>query len=132
MQRSLAERLLADTAPEGRAALLEQLIDEFEAHGAAEEQTVFADLLGHPAARIPEHVAQHDQASELLLKLKEADGSSAEWVATFEIFAAALERHLKAERSGLLPLCRPLFITNTAELPGSRFRRHKHNKLHSL
>src|SRR3546814_7141910 len=75
MQRSLAERLLADTAPEGRAALLEQLIDEFEAHGAAEEQTIFADLLGHPAARIPEHVAQHDQASELLLKLKEADRS---------------------------------------------------------
>src|SRR3546814_3072196 len=106
MQRSLAERLLADTAPEGRAALLEQLIDEFEAHGAAEEQTIFADLLGHPAARIPEHVAQHDQASELLLKLKEADGSSDEWVATFEIFAAALARRLKAEESDMLPLSR--------------------------
>src|SRR3546814_7205506 len=99
MQRSLAERLLADTAPEGRAALLEQLIDEFEAHGAAEEQTIFAGMLGHPAARIPEHVAQHDQASELLITLKEAGGSRAERVATFENFSAALERHLQAEGS---------------------------------
>src|SRR3546814_6006422 len=58
-----------------------------------------------------------------------SDGSSAEWVATFEIFAAALERHLKAEESDLIPLCRLLFNNERAEALGERFERHKRNEL---
>lgn len=130
VQRDLVGRL-ADgaTAPETSRAVLEQLHGEFECHAAAEEQTLYAEFLGHPTACIRDHVAQHDQVSTLLFQLREMEWNSAEWARAYEDFAAAFERHLKTEESELLPLCRLLLSQDRCESLGEHFAQCKSREL---
>jgi hypothetical protein len=129
-QRSLADRLRDSATPsEDRRALLEELYGEVEAHAAAEEQTLYAEFLADPVARIPEHVEHHDRFGDLLLDLREMECGSAQWNKKLELFTAALERHLNAEEADLIPLGRRVLSEDRCEALGNHFERRKRREL---
>ncbi|HEY9548726.1 MAG TPA: hemerythrin domain-containing protein [Kiloniellaceae bacterium] len=130
MQRRLANSLYdASVSVEVRRNLLDELCGEVEAHAAAEEQTLYAELLGHPDARIREQVEEHDQACESLRHLRDLDMESPQWMATFAAVAAALERHLEAEETRLLPLCQALLSEERAAMLGLRYDEYKRREI---
>src|SRR3546814_11748871 len=70
-------------------------------------------------------VEEHDQACESLRHLRDLDMESPQWMATFAAVAAALERHLEAEETRLLPLCQALLSEERAAMLGLRYDEDK-------
>src|SRR3546814_16368125 len=54
---------------------------------------------------------------------------SPQWMATFAAVAAALERHLEAEETRLLPLCQALLSEERAAMLGLRYDEYKRREI---
>lgn len=116
-QRSLtAEILDAARRLEERRRLFEILCDEIEAHAAAEEQTLYAELLAlsHDQALARRSVAEHDAMAELLDVLSKLEMPSPRWLATFERLKERIDRHLDEEESVTFALARSMISQDRA------------------
>jgi hypothetical protein len=116
----------ADSAPD-RHRLFEMLCDAVEAHGAAAEQSLYAELL----ARAEEEnkwparyaVGVHDMSQLLMLELSDLDMAGEAWRAGFDQLAAYLEDHFRVEAGEISQLARTLCDDEQAARLGDTYER---------
>ena len=110
-QRSLITEILNSARRlEEPHRLFEVLCDEIEAHAAAEEQTLYAELLvlSHDQALAQRSVAEHDAMAESLDALSKLEMPSPGWLSAFETLKERIDRHLDQEESVTFALARSL------------------------
>jgi len=129
-QRELMESI-RNTAPENRERLrlFEELRTELAAHAAAEEQTLYAELLTGAREEIQQGVTSNDTVAELALLLYHLEIGSPQWMATFTDLTAEVERHLDLEEVHLFPRARKLIKRSKAKNLGKRFQQIKLKEL---
>lgn len=120
---------LADTSGDSGECrrLFAALKEEVEAHAAAEEQTLYAELISHAETQeqARHSVSEHKEAADLIDELVEMDMSSSGWIATFNKLREELEHHLDEEEADVLPQARKLIAARRAEALGRAFSRLK-------
>jgi hemerythrin-like domain-containing protein len=105
-------RRIADTTGESdeRKRLFDLLVEDVESHAAAEEQTLYSELIeatkGQPQTR--HSVSEHKKSSDALNELKDTDRSSPAWLATFKTFRDDLEHHMREEEQEVFELSEAL------------------------
>lgn len=103
-QRDLCGFLLQTSGDsEERARLYRELRKEIETHGAAEEETFYAELLRHERTRqwTRGNIAAHQEMTELLADLDETDMGSPAWLSKFWRLREELEHHMDEEEREL-------------------------------
>ncbi|SMF18002.1 hemerythrin domain-containing protein [Pseudobacteriovorax antillogorgiicola] len=99
-QRTLVQ-ILAKTSgdSEGRREIFEKLKNELEAHAAAEEKTLYAEMMRYDNTleKARHSVAEHKELDDLLEKMEETDYSSPAWIAIAKNLEERLIHHLNEE-----------------------------------
>lgn len=115
--RALMGRI-AETEGENsdRKHLFAELLREVESHAAAEEQTLYSELIesveGQPQTR--HSVTEHKQVSDLLEELQDTDMSSPQWLNTFKQLRENLEHHMNEEEEEVFELSEKLIDDDRA------------------
>ena len=88
-----------------RAELFETLRVEISAHAAAEEESLYATMLGNPDLRdeARHSVAEHKEIDDFFGELVELDPASAEWTAKFQEMRHRYEHHIDEEEEEMFP-----------------------------
>ena len=88
-----------------RAVLFETLRVEISAHAAAEEESLYATMLGNPDLRdeARHSVAEHKEIDDFFGELVELDPASAEWTAKFQEMRHRYEHHIDEEEEEMFP-----------------------------
>lgn len=115
-----------DSAPD-RHRLFEMLCDALEAHGAAAEQSLYAEFL----ARAEEEnkwparyaVGVHDMSQFLMLELSDLDMAGEAWRADFGQLAEYLEEHFRVEAGDIFRLAKTLCDDEQAVRLGDEYER---------
>lgn len=99
----LAELAQADRAD--RAGLFEALRVEVSAHAAAEEESLYATMLGNPDLRdeARHSVSEHKEIDDFFGELVELDAESPEWTAKFKEMRHRYEHHIEEEEEEMFP-----------------------------
>ncbi len=99
----LAELAAADSG--ARADLFEALRVEISAHAAAEEESLYATMLGIPDLRdeARHSVSEHKEVDDFFGELTELDPAGAEWTAKFEEMRHRYEHHIDEEEEEMFP-----------------------------
>ena len=92
-------------ASDERKALFDQYKTDATAHAAAEELTLYHDLIGESEMRVyAQHsAADHHKIGELFEELAEADMSSSGWLTRFAVLKEEYLEHLKEEEETIFP-----------------------------
>ena len=127
-QRSLAAAIR--DASENSAemqGLFEVLCAEVEAHAAAEEQTLYAELfaLSQDPAWVRHSVVDHDATCELIDGLSGVEMPRSVWLAKFDRLMDCLERHLDEEESVTFAIARSAISPDRAVELGDGFEKLK-------
>lgn len=105
--------------------------NDLEAHAAAEEQSLYAELIAEeqsqPQAR--HSVSEHKESSDLVEKLDSMDMSSPEWLQTFKTLAEELEHHMTEEERDVFDDAKEMIGDTRAEELATRFRLRKQHEL---
>jgi hypothetical protein len=88
-----------------RKAQFEKLRKELQAHAAAEEESLYATMLGCPDLRedARHSVSEHKEVDDMLGELVEADIDSAEWEETFARMRHRYLHHIDEEEEDMFP-----------------------------
>ena len=108
----------------GRRRLqLMKLSRELDAHTAAEEQTLYADLLALSQDHVlAEHsVSEHDKAFRLITELQHAAPKDS-WISIFENLQSEVLHHLETEERCVLQRARQLIGKEQALRLGRRYK----------
>lgn len=105
-QRELLDRI-ADTSgdtPE-RRELFETLRKELQAHAAAEEETLYATMLGRPDLRdsARHSVSEHKEVDDMLGELVDTDMGSGAWLTKFKEMKDRYLHHIDEEEEEMFP-----------------------------
>jgi hypothetical protein len=129
-QRGLIEKITAPAMDDaGRLSAFEELCEELEAHAAAEEQTLYAELLSLSHEQIEQSVSEHDRVGEMVSQLRDLEPASPQWLSKFALLKQRVEHHLDAEETHLLPFARARIGRRAAKLLGDRFEQVKQQEL---
>ncbi|MFC3213844.1 hemerythrin domain-containing protein [Novosphingobium panipatense] len=104
--RALLEKLGATEAKgEERATLFEELRKELQAHAAAEEESLYATMLGCPELRdeARHSVSEHKEIDDFLGELVEIDTASSEWMTKFKEMRHRYLHHIDEEEEDMFP-----------------------------
>lgn len=90
---------------EKRRKLFEQLRQELQAHAAAEEESLYAEMLGCPDLRdeARHSVAEHKEIDDFLGELLETDMSSSAWLTKFKEMRHRYLHHIDEEEEEMFP-----------------------------
>ncbi|MCB2078501.1 MAG: hemerythrin domain-containing protein [Novosphingobium sp.] len=90
---------------EERRTLFEQLRTELQAHAAAEEESLYATMLGCPDLRdeARHSVAEHKEIDDYLGELMETDMSSGAWLTKFREMRHRYLHHIDEEEEDMFP-----------------------------
>lgn len=93
-----------------RRRLFDLLCDAVEAHGAAAEQTFYAELLARSEDQRPTRraVQVYDEAARLIGELSDMEMADDAWQAGIARLSALLEAHFRAEEGATFALARTL------------------------
>lgn len=129
-QRGLIRSIL-NTALDSRERLelFDELSAELAAHAAAEEQTLFAELLTDSREQIQRSVASNDKIAELALRLRELGDGSPEWLETFADLRTEIESHLQFEETEIFPRVRRVIKRDKARRLARSFVKMKLREL---
>ncbi len=122
-------RRIADTSGDSdeRKRLFDVLLKEVESHAAAEEQTLYSELIesveAQPQTR--HSVSEHKEASDYLEELQATDMSNPAWLMTFKKFQDALEHHMKEEENDVFELSEDVIDDDRAVALGAKFEGRK-------
>lgn len=97
---------LGETTDAGqRAGLFEELRKELQAHAAAEEESLYATMLGNPDLRdeARHSVSEHKEVDDYLGELIKLDPASSEWTETFEKMRHRYLHHIDEEEEDMFP-----------------------------
>ncbi|ABC63095.1 hemerythrin domain-containing protein [Erythrobacter litoralis] len=104
--RALLDKI-GDTSgdSEERRQLLEEFTKEVKSHAAAEEQSIYADMLENPETtdETRHSVAEHHELDELLNDLAATDMSSSAWLQKFKKLDHEYRHHIDEEEEDHFP-----------------------------
>jgi len=126
--RDLMARIIqTEGDSEERRELFKRLLLDVEAHAAAEEQTLYSELIesvkGQPQTR--HSVTEHKEASDLLEELKTSDMSSPGWLITFKKFKENLEHHMTEEENDVFSISQEVIEKDRAKELATKFAGRK-------
>lgn len=123
-QRKLIEEVLQHaTRPTEAWSLLLLLQDELEAHQAAEEQTLYAEIvaLSKDATLVGRSVEEHDGIAHVIATLAESGPDAEGWASNLAVFAECLILHLDHEETVMFRHARSLVSEERAAALVKRF-----------
>lgn len=90
---------------EERRALFEELRKELQAHAAAEEESLYATMLGEPDLRdeARHSVSEHKEIDDFLGELVETDMGSSAWLTKFKEMRHRYLHHIDEEEEEMFP-----------------------------
>ncbi len=90
---------------EERRTLFEQFRIDVTAHASAEEQSLYAEMMGRPelSEDARHSVAEHKELDELIGELVEMDMSSPGWLTKFKTLRHDYEHHIEEEEEEMFP-----------------------------
>ena len=97
---------LGDTSDKAeRSSLFEELRTELQAHAAAEEESLYATMLGDPELRdsARHSVSEHKEIDDYLGEMTELDIVSSEWTSKFEEMRHRYLHHIDEEEEEMFP-----------------------------
>ena len=94
---------------EERRELFTELTKELKGHAAAEEESLYAEMLAEPEVNDPTRhsVAEHHEIDEMLNDLAATDMSTSGWLNKFNKFAHEYRHHIKEEEQDHFPEFEP-------------------------
>ncbi|MEO6093479.1 MAG: hemerythrin domain-containing protein [Novosphingobium sp.] len=103
--RRLLQQIGATDDRSERTSLFETLRKELQAHAAAEEESLYATMLGNPDLRdeARHSVSEHKEIDDFLGELVEADEGSDTWTETFEKMRHRYLHHIDEEEADMFP-----------------------------
>lgn len=104
--RDLLARLAETSgASDERKALFDEFRTEVGAHAAAEEESLYATMLGKPDLRedAVHSVSEHKEISDMLGELADIDMASPAWMAKFKVLRHDYEHHIEEEEDEMFP-----------------------------
>ncbi len=128
LHREMLEKIVetvGDT-PE-RRDLFEAFRVEVTAHAAAEEQSLYATMLGAPQLQDDgrHSVAEHKEINDLLGELQQTDLASGAWLTKFKEMRHRYEHHIDEEEEEMFPAAEKEFSKAKSEELGAKFDRRK-------
>lgn len=114
-----------DTAE--RRRLLEEFTVEVKSHAAAEEQSIYAEMLENPKAtdETRHSVAEHQELNELLNDLAATDMSSPAWLQKFKQLDHDYRHHINEEEEDHFPEFDELLEDADVKALGKKFEERK-------
>ena len=115
------------TLGQERADAFEAFRVEVSAHAAAEEQSLYAAMLGDAETQddARHSVAEHKEVDDLLGELQGLDPHDSEWLPRFEKLRHRYEHHIEEEEDEMFPAAEEHFSGGKAEELGAKFDRRK-------
>jgi hypothetical protein len=104
--RDLLEQLAGTSGDSAeRRALFDTFSKEVTAHAAAEEESLYATMLGKPDLRedAVHSVSEHKEIGDFLGELAEIDMASSAWLAKFKEMRHRYEHHIDEEEEEMFP-----------------------------
>ncbi|MBX3594991.1 hemerythrin domain-containing protein [Sphingomonas sp.] len=105
-QRDLLDRIGETSGDsEERRTLFETLRQELQAHAAAEEESLYATMLGDPDLRddARHSVSEHKEVDDMLGELVEMDMASSGWLTRFKTMRHRYLHHIDEEEEEMFP-----------------------------
>ena len=105
-QRKMLEQLGETSgASDERKTLFDKLRQELQAHAAAEEESLYATMLGCPDLRedARHSVSEHKEVDDMLGELVETDMSSSGWLVKFKEMRHRYLHHIDEEEEEMFP-----------------------------
>ena len=132
LHREMLEKIsetVGDT-PE-RRDLFEAFRVEVTAHAAAEEQSLYATMLGDPELQEDgrHSVAEHKEIDDLLGELQDTDMAAGAWLTKFKEMRHRYEHHIEEEEEEIFPAAEKEFSKKLAQELGAKFDRRKPTEL---
>lgn len=92
-------------ASEERETLFEAFRVEVSAHAAAEEESLYATMLGNPELRddARHSVSEHKEIDDYLAELAEIDMATGAWLTKFKEMRHRYEHHIDEEEEEMFP-----------------------------
>lgn len=96
---------LSEAEAEERGTLFEALRKELQAHAAAEEESLYATMLGCPDLRddARHSVSEHKEIDDKLGELVDADPTSRDWTEAFDELRHRYLHHIEEEEEEMFP-----------------------------
>jgi len=103
--RDMLQKLGDSSKKSERATLFEELRTELQAHAAAEEESLYATMLGNPDLRdsARHSVAEHKEIDDYLGEIAKLDIESSEWTSKFEEMRHRYLHHIDEEEEEMFP-----------------------------
>lgn len=110
-----------------RRQLFAQLLEAMQTHAIAEEQSLYAALMGWPefTEHCRHYVIIHAEADELLQDLEYEDMSHPSWKIKFYRLRHALEQHMDEEECQMLPRAEQLLSCSQSDYLSGIYRSRK-------
>lgn len=129
-------KLLADIAEtsgasDERKTLFETFMLDVTAHAAAEEESLYATMLGIPDLRddARHSVSEHKEIDDFLGELNDMDMSSSGWLVKFKDMRHRYEHHIDEEEEEMFPAALKELSANQEESLGRLFEERKPKEL---
>lgn len=130
--RDLLKRIAAtDDDGKDRGALFETLRQELQAHAAAEEESLYATMLGNPELRdeARHSVSEHKEIDDMLGELVELETKSGEWLDKFKEMRHRYLHHIDEEEEEMFPSAADELSSGTEERIADVFEERKPKEL---
>ena len=114
-----------------RRKLFESFRVEIAAHAAAEEESLYATMLGNPELRdeARHSVAEHKEVDDLIGEMMELDFASDEWESKFFHMRHRYEHHIEEEEEEMFPAAAKKLDNATEEKLAEVFEERKPKEL---
>ena len=128
MLKEIAE-LKGDSAK--RKKLFEAFRLEVQSHAAAEEESLYAEMLGNPELRddARHSVAEHKAVDDLIGEMMDEDFASDEWESKFFHMRHRYEHHIDEEEEEMFPAAEKELDTATEERLADTYEERKPKEL---
>lgn len=129
--RALLEKLSKTDSKDQRHDLFETLRKELQAHAAAEEESLYATMLGNPELRdeARHSVSEHKEIDDKLGELLEADEATPEWKKAFGELHHRYLHHIDEEEEEMFPKADEELSPQTEKRLAEVFERSKPREL---
>ncbi len=127
----LAQIAETSGASDERKTLFETFMLDVTAHAAAEEESLYATMLGMPDLRddARHSVSEHKEIDDFLGELNDMDMSSSGWLTKFKEMRHRYEHHIDEEEEEMFPAASKELSTAEEERLGKLFEQRKPKEL---
>ena len=126
LHRSLLKQI-AESDDDERELLFERLRLEIAAHAAAEEESLYATMLGNPDLRdeARHSVAEHKEVADYLAELTRLEIGSTAWAEKFAHMRQRYEHHIDEEEEDMFPAAEKVLPERVEERLADTYEQRK-------